>query len=355
MGNGNRTYTGTRSDVENWLLEDDYFKGQLDLIKSSASAAATDIQRSYSQDISEAFTEYRRQQIGVLSNPYLETGYASGVSSGIEQTAQKTFESGVSQQLQDMYGLQQDVDNGALGVKKEVTGIAKNLVSFQEQLFDYAGTLVKNEESFSLDTYGEKPISEFTMSNAMEKGLIEMSEDNQYQWSEKGKAWVNELLGKDMGKGFRDYLYSVNKGDLADNYAEYETYLRDMVGRTDKKYTEERESKKTEERETTGINKIDTATSIKSKRKTKIGETFVDLFTAGTANQYQVTIGNETYDADKLDMDVLLNIFKGDNKVIKELNDAVKNNSLKKNDVIKLKDEYYAYVDENTWYRISRG
>lgn len=217
----NRTYTGTRSDVENWLLGTDNFKSQLDLIKSSASDAATDIQRSYSQDISEAFTEYRKQQIGVLSNPYLETGYASGVSSGIGQTAQKTFESGVSQQLQDMYGLQQDVDKGVSEVTKEATGIAKNLVNFQEELFNYASTQTGR-------------VSEYTMDDAMKQGLMEMSEDNQYQWTEKGKAWVNELLGKDMGKGYRDYLYSVNKGDLADNYAEYETYLRDMVGKTDK-------------------------------------------------------------------------------------------------------------------------
>ena len=217
------TYTGTSSQwmssnkaYEELLSETEKYKNYFLEPVTEYSQEVASATQAANYDISQAYANYKKQQLSLLSNKALATGFKEDVSSDLKsayESSRYKTESELSSQI-DVLGQKYEKElQNRYGIMSEE---AKKLSQIERGLYEYLGVQESDLENLGyykqgeLDEYG-RPVYEIT---------------------DEGRALLEEgMYGADRigEKSYYNYLRENYGDDLADYYLENQGTINELI------------------------------------------------------------------------------------------------------------------------------
>lgn len=225
--------TGTASDILQAMKEEqtkqagvkkweDIFLAPL---QESSKLASEAVSRQTSYDISEAYANYKKAELGIMRNQRLASGFRNQLASELKSDYEKQYASARAEEASSLFDI----------ASKYQTEATEQITSAEKTLTEQATKLKKLEDY--LIEYSGADASKFTTS--VEQGGLGYyapveGQPGTYELTDLGKDYFDKYLHSYVGEGdsktlFSDYLRE-NDEELYDFYTQNKAAFNKYIG-----------------------------------------------------------------------------------------------------------------------------
>lgn len=198
-------YVGTASDVYEMLKDEESVQNTISQIQEMFGVREKQLEQKTSYDISSAYANYKKQQLSLMQNQKLASGFRNKIDDVMYNNYNTQYSNIGNEYASNVAELQQQKQTAIANINEAVYEQAENLNRLDELLLDYGQVTGEITDLSQIDKpYGAIYDDQTGLTGL---GFYEVDENGQRNLTDLGKDFYAKMLyGPNGGAKFVDWL-----------------------------------------------------------------------------------------------------------------------------------------------------
>lgn len=224
-------YVGTASDVYEMLKNEESTQNTISQIQNMFGVQEKQLEQKTAYDISSAYTNYKKQQLSLMQNQKLASGFKNKLDDVMYNDYTTQYSNIGNEHALNVAELQQQKQTAVANINEAVYEQAENLNRLDELLLSYGQFTGEITDLSQIDKpYGATYDDQTGLSGL---GFYEVDENGQRNLTDLGKDFYAKMLyGPNGGSKFVDWLTKEDE-ELASFYKENQRLVNKYIAGLD--------------------------------------------------------------------------------------------------------------------------